>query len=265
MQKFSLHKYGNTNGIKGGSPAKRKGAILILTLVFSTIFLIIGGGLLSLINYQLKLSRIYQAKAISLHIAEAGVNYYRWHLAHAPNDYADGTGQTGCSPCGPYVHDYEGIGQFSLEITPPPNSSTVVTIKSTGSVYNYPQYTRMVVTKYGIPSLARYSFMTNTNIWFGPSESVIGPLHANGGVRMDGTNNNSVLSAKQTYECTSEHGCDLSNCSSPCTWTALNYCECPGVWGTGSDANLWSYPVTLIDYTSITSDLNDIQDAAEAD
>ena len=48
-------------------------------------------------------------------IAEAGIEYYRWHLAHAPAGFQDGTGHAG-----PYVHNYydkdgNQIGQFTLD------------------------------------------------------------------------------------------------------------------------------------------------------
>lgn len=242
-------------------PTSRQGAIMIVTLVFMGIFLVMGGGLLSALLLQIRLSQIKEAQAIALHIAEAGANYYRWHLAHEGDDFADGTGQTNCNPCGPYNHDYEGIGQFSLEITPPPTGSTVVKIKSTGWINEYPNVKREIVVQYGIPSLARYSFLTNSNAWFGPQESIVGPMHGNRGVRQDGTNNSSVTSALSSYSCTSESGCSQSNCSGSCQW--IGYCECPGVWGDGSIDELWKYPVPTINYDSLTTDLNQLKTNAE--
>jgi len=182
----------------------KKGAILIMTLVFTSIFIIIGGGLISLINQQQKLNRIRRAKAQSLHIAEAGINYYRWHLAHDSDDYSDGTGDTTCNPCGPYTHDYpEGIGaigQFEIEITPPEIGSTVVTIKSTGWVTGFEDYQRNVVAKYGLTSWAKYAVVANSDMRFGDGTIAHGPIHSNGGVRFDGIAYNVITSSQNSYD-----------------------------------------------------------------
>ena len=90
--------------------SNQKGGILITTLVFTLIFVFIAGGLLSLVSQQQKIGSQSEALALAVQIAEAGANYYRWHLAHALEDYADGTGQTGCNPCGPYLHPYYDPG-----------------------------------------------------------------------------------------------------------------------------------------------------------
>ncbi len=229
----------------------QNGGILIITLLFTTVFVIIGGGLLSLIVQQQKLYRVQKAKAQALHVAEAGLNYYRWILAHNPNDYADGTGETGCNPCGPYIHDITDIGQFSLEITPPQTGSTVVKIKSTGTIDEQPNASRAVVARYGIPSLARYSFLTNNNVWFGQNETVVGPMHSNGGIRMDGSNNSILTSAQETYTCWPEHGCSSGGQTKP------------GIWGTGGGYALWQFPETNVDFNAISADLADIKEMAE--
>jgi len=229
---------------------KPTGAILILVVVMTGIFVIILSGYLSLIGYQQKLTNIKVAKIQALHIAEAGINYYRWHLAHDPDDFTDGTG----SSTGPFIHDYYDpttglIGTYSLEITPPDPGSTIVGIKSTGWVNKLPNVKKTIEVKYGKPSLAKYSFLTNSDIWLGDSEGVSGQLHSNGGIRMDGTNDSLVTSAKETYTCTPSHGC--------------SYETKPGVWGTGPNSDLWKFPVTEVDFNSITMDLAQIKQAAQ--
>ncbi|MEK7520547.1 MAG: hypothetical protein AAB560_00515, partial [Patescibacteria group bacterium] len=97
-----------------------RGALAIQVLIFSGITIILLSGFVVLMDVHLKLLRHDADNAAAFAIAEAGIEYYRWHLAHAPADYQDGTGQDG-----PYVHDYRDkdgkvIGQFSLSITPPP-------------------------------------------------------------------------------------------------------------------------------------------------
>ena len=250
-----------------------KGAMLVTALAATTIFLTLVIGLISLGLYRQKLYLQQSAKHQALHIAEAGVNYYRWHLAHEAEDYADGTGDVCVYPnsCGPYEHTFtthsgDIAGAYTLEITPPPIGSTIVKIKSIGWLNDYPNIKRTIEVRYGDPSLAHYSFLTNSDIWFGAGESVKGEMHSNGGVRMDGTNDSLVASARDTYICTSDHDCDSGNCSAPCTWIVGTGCECPGVWGVGSGSALWNYPVTTVDFGTITMDIAQMKaDAQEAD
>ena len=78
---------------------KNSGYILVSTLVFATISIIILTGLATwaATNYRAVSQTVEREK--SFQIAEAGIDYYRWHLAHAAQDFQDGTGQSG-----PYVH-----------------------------------------------------------------------------------------------------------------------------------------------------------------
>ena len=215
-----------------------KGTIITLVLVFGAIFILIFGGLVGFIFTQHRQSKQKAAFNEALAIAEAGANYARWHLAHASNNY-DFSG----------VYDYndpEGgkVGQFSLVITQPGECSTMVIIESSGWTQEYPNTKRTISVRYGRPSLARYAFLTNSDVWFGENEELQGPFHSNGGIRMDGTQNSISTSAKETYTCQSYHGC-----SPPQTK--------PGIWGIGNGGNegLWEFPVPAIDFNSITTDL----------
>lgn len=235
------------------------GSMLVTVLVMTTFFIT---SAISIINLGFLRQKLYiqqTAKHQSLHVAEAGVNYYRWLLAHDIDDYFDGGVDPGTGgPYGPYTHSFSenGInGTFTLEITPPPNGSTLVKIKSTGWINDYPNIARTIEVTYGIPSMAEYSFLSNANIWLRDTESVQGELHSNGGVRMDGSNDSLITSARETYTCDASQGCDgASECNSPCTWDGST-CECPGVWGDGPGDSLWNYPVPTVDFNSITMDL----------
>lgn len=227
----------------------KSGTMLIMALVFTMLFTVVAVGLSGMIAQQHKLGLKKIDWAKSLAAAEAGANYYRWHLAHAPDDYQDGTGLPG-----PYVHDYKDnlgntIGKFSLNITPPSECSNTVIIESTGWMDNNPNVKRVVKAKYGRPSLANFAFLTNSNVWFGDSETLHGPLHSNGGIRMDGYNDGVTTSAKETYICGPEHGCF--------------YEIKPGVWGTGEEQKLWNFPVSNIDFDEVTTDLASLKTLAK--
>ena len=241
-----------------------RGVTLVLILVFGFIFLLLIETLTNLSITRVKLVKQKLSWEKSLVIAEAGIDYYRWHLAHYPNDYQDGTDQPG-----PYLHEYKDtsgqtVGYFSLEITPPSGCSPAVEIQSTGWTTDFPNIKRSVKIKYAQPALAKYAFLINTNAWFGDTESLKGPFHSNGGIRMDGWQNSLSTSAKQTYICGSEHGCTSSNCSDPCQWTASG-CQCPGIWGAGSGgpSGLWEYPVPAVDFNKITQDLAQLKTRAQ--
>lgn len=229
---------------------KRRGSVLIFVVVFMFIASLVILAVLGNATTQLRLTRVSQDRELAFHIAEAGANYYQWHLAHYPTDYADGTGQTGCNPCGPYVHDFRDfdtnqvVGQYSLVIYPPPTGTTVTTIVSTGYTLANTKVKRVVTVKYGVPSLAQYAFLTNSAMWIGSTETVNGQLFSNGGIRFDGTGNAPIQSAKSTYVCPSWSG-------SPCPTTK------PGIWGSApaSTQNYWQYPQPAIDFSTMTTDL----------
>lgn len=229
------------------------GGMLVYIIVIIFIFSMVMVPILSLVAGQIKLLKTKVVREEALQVAEAGINYYQWHLAHYPNDYKDGTTNDG-----PYVHEYKdydkqtSVGYYSLEVTPPLVGSTVVTIKSTGWTNVNPSVKRTVTVRYGIPSLAKYSFLSNDIIWIGANETVSGEFQSNNGVRFDGVGNAPIGSAKSTYTCPSNQG-------SPCPTTKN------GVWGSASQAvqNFWQFPIPAVDFSALTSNLSTIKSNAQ--
>lgn len=179
---------------------KEKGVIIVQVLVFSSIVIIIIGALASWTAVTLKASRIAFNNEQAFQSAEAGIDYYRWHLAHAPTDYQDGTGSAG-----PYVHELEDkdgntVGEFSLDITAPSLGSTLVKIKSTGSSALDSNYLRRIESRVAKPSIAKYAFAGHDAMRFGEGTEVFGPIHVNGGIRFDGLAHNIVTSGATTYD-----------------------------------------------------------------
>ena len=180
---------------------KNQGGYLSLTvLIFGTIAIIILSGLIIWADANLKSAHRSTDQALAFRIAEAGIEYYRWHLAHAPADFQDGSGQPG-----PYVHDFYDkngalLGTYTLEITPPPPGSTVVNIKSTGKVQIDPSIEKEIEVKLAKPSFAKYAAVLNANVRFGAGTEVFGPVHSNGGIYFDGLAHNIVTSAVASYD-----------------------------------------------------------------
>jgi hypothetical protein len=230
-----------------------KGSLMIYMIIIIAIFIIVMFPVVAVFTGKLQLLRLATQREQAMQIAEAGINYYQWHLAHFSTDYQDGTGTSG-----PYVHDYidydtqQNIGKFSLTITPPSTGSTIVTIQSTGWTNESPGITRTIIARYGIASLAKYAFLSNDIIWIGSAESVSGQMQSNNGIRFDGMGNAPIQSAKSTYTCSSNQG-------SPCPAVR------DGVWGSASQyvKNFWQFPVPAVDFSSITSDLATMKSNAE--
>ncbi len=234
----------------------QKGLILPLVLVFSFIFVILLAGLVRVIIIQLKSINQEVAYFQSLEIAEAGIHYYGWHLTYDPDDYQDGTGEEG-----PYQHQYsdpegEVIGQFLLEVTPPSACGPAI-IQSTGWTEKYPEIKRTIRVKYAKETLAKYSFLTNENVWFKKNEELKGPIHSNGGIRMDAEQNSLSTSAKATYTCEIIHDYDI-----PCDLPT----EKPGIWGDGEggENGLWKFPVPIIHFGGITQDLSLLKEISQS-
>lgn len=194
-------------------------------------------------NRDVRLTQIDQ-------IAESGANYYRWRLAHYPNDYQDGTNVPG-----PYIHDFKDgsgkvIGQYQLTITPPALGSTITTVTSVGYLMNKPNTKRVITVKLGVPSLSKYAVVSTDFLRFGAGTVVNGPIHSNNGIHFDGVANGLVSSAVNTYNDPDGYG------TKPGVWSLVNPDTSVFLGGK-------QYPVAPIDFASITTDLNNLQTAAQ--
>jgi hypothetical protein len=237
---------------------KREGGIIIIqTMVFGAIAIMIIGALAGWAATTIKATRIAFNREQAFQSAEAGIDYYRWHLAHAPTDYQDGTGTPG-----PYVHSLKDkndntVGQFTLDITAPILGSTLVKIKSTGYSSLDTTYTRKIITQVAKPSIAKYSFAGNNAMRFGAGTEIFGPVHVNGGIRFDGLAHNLVTSGATTYTdsdvdaCTTNNSYGVHTCLSPADPTSPTALPSrPDVFEAG---RLNSQPA--IDFSGFTTDL----------
>ena len=245
----------------------RRGYLVLHTLVFGAIGLLILGGIINWGAVSGRSAARFSANEQSFAIAEAGVEYYRWHLAHAPTDFQDGTGAPG-----PYVHDYfnqdnQKIGAFTLTITPPPVGSTVVTVKSEGRVTVDSNARRTVEAVLAIPSIAKYAVAANAKMRFGAGTEVFGPIHSNDGIRFDGVTHNLVTSAKASYDDADHSGPDEYGVHTHIAPT--DPLPPPPPSGPPARADIFQagrvFPVPAVDWNGFTADLANIKAAAQAD
>lgn len=232
--------------------SRTSGYLLVLVLVFGAIFFMMTTAFMGYVITQSKATQSKYNKEQALDIAEAGLDYYKWFLAHYPDNVTNGT-----TTPGPYVHVYsdpEGaaLGEYSLAIA----SSTAcgeiyaIDITSTGYTYADPDVTRVVYGRYARPTVAEYAYIINANVWAGSDRTIIGPYHSNGGVRMDGTNLSTVTSGQSTWSCDPTFGCTPTS--------TVN-----GVFGSGPNDEFWRYPSPPINFTGLTVDLSSMQSKAQ--
>ncbi|MBI4068378.1 hypothetical protein HY413_03145 [Candidatus Kaiserbacteria bacterium] len=225
-----------------------QGVTVMLVMVYMGVFAMVVTMLASYLLVQSNVGRAKYAREQALNIAEAGLEYYKWFLAHNPNNLTNGTGQPG-----PYtytVDDPEGgtIGSASISITGNSACGIVqsVDINSQGTSNADTRFKRTLIARYMRPSVAEYSNLLNANVWAGADRVITGPYFSNGGIRMDGTNNSTVRSAVSTWTCTSSFGCSPNQSKA-------------GVWGAGSGSALWQYPVPNFDFAGIATNFATLQ------
>jgi len=241
---------------------QERGALLIYLIIFIAIFTMVMFPVSANFVAKLQLLKSTIEREQAFQIAEAGINYYQWHLIKFPGDYQDGAGHEG-----PYVYDYidydtqQTIGQFSLIITPPPNGGTTTTIQSTGWTNGKPNIRRTVTATYGIPSLASYALLTHNWMYAWNTESYSGPVHSDTGIRFEGVTTSAVTSSVQsTYldDCNQEYP-ENPNCVEQVLRDAI--------WATGSNKSesspFWSNPTVTTDFTGIDVAFADIQENSQ--
>ena len=231
-----------------------QGSIMLLVIVFGGIFFTLLMALSGFVLAQNRAQDITRQRTESFNVAEAGLDYYRWFLSHFPGNTTNGTGNPG-----PYVNTYLDpesgvVGTYSLSITGNSSCGTVqsIDVTSTGVPNDAPGVSSVLVARYAAPSVAAYSYIIGSSVWAGSDRIINGPYHSNGGVRMDGTVNAPVSSSLSTWNCTSSFGCSPTQGSAP------------GVVGSGTNQNLWTYPTPQIDFAGISANFSSLKTAAIA-
>lgn len=247
----------------------QRGFAMPMLIAFMVAFGLIGTALLMTIlnNFYVVGRNVKSQQAFN--IAEAGVNYYLWHMSHNSADFKDGK-TTPATPdatlgYGPYVHDYvddngNKTGTYTLWIKPQGNGSTIATVRSIGKEAKTGAI-RTIEAQLGAASFASYGLVSDTAFWFGNTEAANGPVHSNQGIRMDGSNSDNVSSANATYVAPSNLGGNGST-------------SYPGVWCSTAvttpvncstrDKTDWLYPVTSVDFNQVSSSLCTIKKTAFA-
>lgn len=213
-----------------------------MTLTFVAMFVVIFAALTGLVTRSYHQAVLQTQDEVAFQVAESGLNYARWRLAHAPTDFSSETREVS--------DQFAGVlGSYTVTFVQPLPGSTMVTITAEGKTAAQPARIVRLRARYGVPSLAKFVAITNEDVWY--KSEIKGTVHANGGIRMDGQSDSLMTSARETYTCQTYHGCN------PATTK-------PGIWGTGETPALWEFPVPAVDYAAITADLQDMKTTAQA-
>ncbi len=227
----------------------KKGGAIIVVLVFAGIFVIGVGALLQFVLQQSQSGRGKEVKEKAMQLAEAGLEYYKWHLAHNPDSEWSGTIE--------YQDPQSNarVGEFIITTTVNRQCGEIMTrdISVEGRVDEDTRFTRTISARYMYPSVANYSYLIDSDVWAGSSRTITGPYYSGGGIRMDATHNSIVTSGVSTWTCDGSFGC------SPTVSKA-------GVWGVGSNPELWQYPAaSTIDFANIQVDYADLKSKSQSD
>jgi hypothetical protein len=206
---------------------KQKGITTIFVLVFGSVLGMVIAGMVWLTILQSKVTAQTLDREQGLALAESGLNYYKWFLAHFPTDVRNGTGQPG-----PYVVSYTdpitGIsGTYTLTITGQYqcNELVAVDVVSVGQVTNKPNSRRTITARFSYPSVSEYSAIGNSDVTYGSGSTTTGSVHSNGIITMNGTHNSYITSA------VSSQGVRTTN--------------------NGGTPGLWVYPVAPVSFSSL--------------
>ncbi len=190
---------------------ERKGTILVYALVILTAVSVIIVSLLGYITSQLKFSVNRVEKEKAFQIAEAGIYWYNWYLAH---ETAGKTAQqinnfwqngTALGVTASYEHDFRDannkvIGKYSIVVEKPEPNSTIAIVTSTGWTSNLPSVKRTIQVRFRRPSWSEYAVLANDFMRFGSGTDVYGKINSNEGIRFDGIAHNIISSAVSTYD-----------------------------------------------------------------
>jgi hypothetical protein len=226
---------------------------MLLVIIFGGVFFTVLMGLSGFVLSQNRTQDLARERAEATSLAEAGINYYLWFLSHFPGDTTNGTGHAG-----PYTLSYadpEGgvLGTYTLSVSGRTACGVVqsIDVTSVGKPSDAPGVSATITAHYAQPSIAEYSMIVNASTWF-DGTIFRGPMHSNGGLRMDNTSNNApVTSSLSSWSCGSSFGC------SPTRTVA-------GIFGNGLNQDLWSYPTPQTDFAGINSDFSSRKALAQA-
>lgn len=258
---------------------KTKGSAIAYVLVIMTLVTILLTAIVGFVTSQIKYSLTQHNREQAFQIAEAGIHFYKWYLAHQldgktasqAQDFWDAGTALGYSS--PYTGSFAN-GQYSITVTPPEPGETMVYIESTGSTIKDPGLTRTISVRLRRASWSENAVLSHEAVRFGTGTEVFGRIHSNGGIRFDGLAHNLVTSSATEYNDADHTGNDefgvhthvnippasgVSQAFRPAEALPSSVSDRTDVFEAGRE-----FPVAPIDFNGVLGDLNLMKSEAQA-
>jgi len=188
-----------------------KGSAIVYALIIMSVVAILLTSILQYIVSQMKFNTNRVERERAFQIAEAGVYYYRWYLAHVTAGMTASQLETfweSEAPGGMKEYDeveYKdpetqiGIGRYKIIVEKSNPQSTVVMANVTGWTYIEPEAVREIQIRFRRSSWSEYIFLSNSFLNFGNQSEVFGKVFSNNGIRFDGIAHNTVSSLLPSF------------------------------------------------------------------
>lgn len=246
-----------------------QGTAIAYGLIMIAAISIILFSMIQFVVSQVKYSYYVESRAKAFQIAEAGVYFYRWYLAHQTdgrttmqvqdfwqngNPLCVGEG----NECEYSYKDPSGgdIGAYRISVTQPAANSSTVTVVSEGWIYQHPEVIRTIKARLRRPAWSDYAVLTNEFSHFDATWAIKGKVMSNTGVHYDGVAYN-VVSAGLSKYLDSETGIE-----EPGVWTSwlneFNTIQNSDVFLAGK-----RFPVVQKDFTGATIDMGMMKTEAQ--
>ncbi|NCU41592.1 MAG: hypothetical protein EOM19_02600 [Candidatus Moranbacteria bacterium] len=246
----------------------KKGSVLAYILIIVSISMILLISVIQIVISRIQYAQYRENTEQSFQIAEAGIYFYRWYLAHEiegktmqqiKNFWENGSPLGVGSVYEQDVFDIDGTirGRYAIRVTPPEAYSTIVLVEAEGWSIQNPENKRTIQVRFRRPSWSEYAVLGNNYMRFGDGTTIMGPLHVNGGVHFDGVSHNVVSSAVTQYY---DDDSDVRGWH-PGVWSLWS-----GEYNTNMSANVFSggksFPTTEKSFASVSTNLSLIKDSA---
>jgi len=248
--------------------SKRKGSVLAYILVITSLSMMLLLAVIQVVVSRIQYAQYRENKEQSLQIAESGIYFYRWYLAHEVEgrttqqiqDFWEGGSALGVgSAYERDVLDTDGTlrGSYRVTVTPPESYSTIVIVEAVGWTVKDPDIKRTVRARFRRPSWSEFAVLGDDYMRFGDGTTVMGPLHVNGGAHFDGLAYNTVSSAVEEYY---DSDFDVNGWRDG-VWTSWG-----SEYNTSMGGSVFSggkeYPVPEQSFANVSTNLSIIKDAA---
>jgi hypothetical protein len=202
------------NNMKKNINNKKNGSALAYGIIMTTVCIIILFSAFQFVVSQIKYGFYLANREEAFQIAETGIQYYHWYLAHETDgkslsDINDFWTKTNPYPKGfpdnPLEVEYKDkngttIGKYKVEVTPPASNSSIVEVVSTGWTNKNTNIIRKIKVRFRRSAWSDYAILIGEKTAFDSAWDVNGKVMGNQGIQFDGVAHNVVSAGVSSYD-----------------------------------------------------------------